>query len=349
MQRLLHGRLLYLIFGAFVAFLYVRTFPLRPEISPETTKAPHAEHAMEWWPSDFDTAAFEQALAREPATAITLLVLTAFMVGMGVGGFALTLRAFGSGRIRDLWRFTPPHGAGLPAWTFGELGRITLLTVMVALLLPFAHLSLFFRDSNGRPDTHLWLTLSMCVLDLFVIVAILAFASGKRSSPWKTFGVSRGGLSARIATSFRAYLAVFPWIFLLLFLAVEGVRAIGLKPPVEPIQRLIFQEHRPAVLVLTAVLACGIGPLAEELFFRGVVYTAIRQRTPRVVAILASSAAFSLLHTNLVGFLPIMALGCLLAYLYERTGSLISSLAVHIAHNTLLLSLALILRRLMTI
>ena len=345
MQRLLRGWLLYAIFGVLIGLLYVRAVPVKfGAATVGVVEAPSQKHALEWWPSNLDAAAFKQAAARSPAMACALSLLTVIMAGLGVGGLAVTLRALGNGRIRDVWRFP---SARLPAWTFEELGRITLLTVMIAMLLPFARLSFLFDELDGQPDTHLWLTLSMCVLDVFVIVAILAFALGKDASLRQTFGVSRGELAARLSIAFRAYLAAFPWLFLLLFLLVEGARAFGLKPPIEPIQQLIFQEHRPIILALTVILACVIGPLAEELFSRGVVYAAIRRRTSRVAAILASGAAFSALHANPVGFLPIMALGCLLAYRYERTGSLVSSVAVHIMHNTLLLSLALAFRLLM--
>nr|HPN66915.1 CPBP family intramembrane metalloprotease [Candidatus Omnitrophota bacterium] len=51
-------------------------------------------------------------------------------------------------------------------------------------------------------------------------------------------------------------------------------------------------------------------------------------------AIIAVSLVFSLLHLNIVSFFPILALGVLLAYLYERTGSIIPCIAVHVVHNT---------------
>ncbi len=62
---------------------------------------------------------------------------------------------------------------------------------------------------------------------------------------------------------------------------------------------------------------------------------------------LLSGAAFALIHTSPIGFLPIMVLGCLLAYLYERTGSLASPLAIHVLHNTFLMVLSMAFRRLM--
>ena len=103
----------------------------------------------------------------------------------------------------------------------------------------------------------------------------------------------------------------------------------------------------PLVIGLLVVLSCVIAPVAEELFFRGVLFAAVRQRLSRGWAILASGAAFALIHTNPVGFLPIMLIGSLLAYLYERTGSLAAPIAVHILHNTFLMSIGLVVRWLM--
>ena len=105
-------------------------------------------------------------------------------------------------------------------------------------------------------------------------------------------------------------------------------------------------EDRAGVVALTALLACVVGPVVEEVLFRGVLFSAVRTQTSRLVAMLISGGLFSALHTNLIGFLPILVLGCLLADLYERTGSLLSCISVHIVHNTLLMSFALILKAL---
>ena len=62
-----------------------------------------------------------------------------------------------------------------------------------------------------------------------------------------------------------------------------------------------------------------------------------------------TAAIFALVHTNVVGFLPIFLLGYLLADVYDRTGSLAAPLAVHIAHNTYLMSIALVMRHAMSV
>lgn len=82
------------------------------------------------------------------------------------------------------------------------------------------------------------------------------------------------------------------------------------------------------------VFVAVFGPIVEEMFFRGFMYPAVKKRLGFKTAFFGTSALFALLHTNLAGFLPIMILGMLLTYLFERTGTLVASCTVHILHNT---------------
>ena len=187
--------------------------------------------------------------------------------------------------------------------------------------------------------------IAMALLDAFIILAILAFAEGKRKAgAWQAVGFVRKSNKASVRLGVRSYVVAFPWLVLLLYGIVALANAFHLKIPAEPIQELIFQERRPWVFAITVLLACVLGPLAEECFFRGVLYPAMRQKTSRWVAMLVSGGLFGAIHTNLIGFLPITLLGCLLAYIYERTGSLTGSFLVHVAHNSLLLGSALVFR-----
>jgi len=355
MQQLLRGRIFYLALGLLIALLYawmLRGGP--PRVShdlPMYIKVPESladeepsEVSTEWWPNELEFARVQDVVKRQPLLGLVLWLLSLFAVGMTLGGLALGGWALATGRIRSLWS-TPARM--LPRWSFGELGRVVLLVVMIAGLLPFVRIALLASQHQWSLDTHVWMTVSMLFLDLLVVLAILTFAIGKGRSLRKMFGMSSARQVGRsIRVGFRGYLAVFPWIFMLLLLIVKLAQAFHIKPPFEPIHELILQEQRPAVLALTMLLACVVGPLAEEFFFRGMLYPAIRQRSSRLTAMLASAAVFSLIHTNLLGFLPIMVLGCLLADLYERTGSLSSPLFVHVVHNSFLISLALVFRQL---
>ena len=343
-QQLFRGRFLYLTFGLLVLLLYwreLRHHASRPQAMPEmSAPAPARPH----WPQELDLAAAQQRLAHRPLLAFVASLLSFFITGMSLGGVGLTGWALATGRLRQAWRLPPRR---FPPWSFAELWRLVMLTAILAALLPFAHLGLVALQPEREPDTHAWLVGSMLVLDTCVIFAIFAFAAGKRRSIWRAVGFSGRPLWPSIIAGLRGYVGVFPWLFALLFLIVEIAQRLGFQPPLEPIHELLFEEHRHAMLALTALLACGVGPVAEELLFRGVVYPTLRRRTGPVIAMLVSAAVFSAIHTSLVGFVPIMGLGVLLAYLYERTGSLISSLTVHIVHNTLLFGAAMLFRQIL--
>jgi len=341
-QRLLRGRLVYLLLGALVVALYVKAGLLRP--SPADGGPARAlEEVPGWWPQELDQARLRVAIDKAPALGAALSALTLILLGLGGGGLVLFVWGMSTGRIRGLWRFSSRWS---PQWSFGELARITLLVLFMAALLPF--LALVTAPPGGAWDHRAWMTVSMLILDVFAILLIVEFARSKGGSARSVLGLSGRHYRPSIATGLRGYLAVFPWLFVLLFAVVELARALHLRVPVEPIQELLFQEQRPLVLGLVVALACVVGPVAEELFFRGVVYSALRRRASRPAAIVLSGAAFSLAHTNWLGFLPITVLGGLLAYLYERTGSLAGPLAVHILHNTLLMSVTLVLRQLLS-
>ena len=98
--------------------------------------------------------------------------------------------------------------------------------------------------------------------------------------------------------------------------------------------------------MIISCLIAVFGPVIEEVFFRGFLYTALRKRMNILYSILISSCFFSLLHTNPLGFVPILALGMLLAYVREKTGSLVPSIGIHIMHNTALTGMMFFVREL---
>ena len=86
--------------------------------------------------------------------------------------------------------------------------------------------------------------------------------------------------------------------------------------------------------ILTFIFLGGlVGPVIEELVFRGMIYRAWESRWGWVPAALASSLLFALLHPNRFSqFFASLIHVCLL----RRTGSLRAAIVVHGAFNTLM-------------
>lgn len=90
--------------------------------------------------------------------------------------------------------------------------------------------------------------------------------------------------------------------------------------------------HRGGYFVI-----CLLGPLAEELVFRGAVLrTLLTWRADRPWLMIALSALlFALVHANPAQMPHAFIMGLLLGWMYQRTGSIAPGVAFHWANNTL--------------
>lgn len=87
-------------------------------------------------------------------------------------------------------------------------------------------------------------------------------------------------------------------------------------------------------LIYELLGSCLLIPIAEELIFRGVGYRRLRVLLGVGPAVLCSALIFGIVHFNLVQFIYAAILGCLLAFLYEKTGFFYAPVLGHMAANT---------------
>lgn len=90
-----------------------------------------------------------------------------------------------------------------------------------------------------------------------------------------------------------------------------------------------------APLILQILCLAILIPISEELIFRGLLYKRLRERGTFIQAALYSAVVFGLLHMNLVQMLYAFFLGLMLAYIYEKYGSIKAPIAAHMAMNLL--------------
>lgn len=83
------------------------------------------------------------------------------------------------------------------------------------------------------------------------------------------------------------------------------------------------------------LLICVQPAVVEELAFRGIIQTTLRDAMRPVDAIVVSAVAFSIMHWNGVVLVPFFLLGCYLGWLRLRTESLWPTMIAHFLHNLL--------------
>ena len=97
-------------------------------------------------------------------------------------------------------------------------------------------------------------------------------------------------------------------------------------------------DDSTVALVAVAILVTVVAPVAEEFFFRGFFFTALRNWKGLWPAAILTGITFGAIHagSSPVGYLvPLAALGVLLCLLYARTGSLYPCIALHCINNSI--------------
>ena len=92
------------------------------------------------------------------------------------------------------------------------------------------------------------------------------------------------------------------------------------------------------LFVLTTFL---VGPISEELFFRGFVYQGLKTRLPVTLALVIQALLFSLIHIdrNVPAKLWLVVLGLFLGWVYQKRQNLVMPICLHMAINVVVVGI----------
>src|SRR3954452_19851471 len=185
----------------------------------------------------------------------------------------------------------------------------------------------------GWSDLHERFVLAdTAVQDVLLIAGAYLVAAVSGPRPLYQLGVRRFRATRGLAYAALAFFGFF------LFLVVWQ-QLLDITQQDDLAQELGARDSA-ANLVFVAVLVCLIAPIAEELFFRGFMFGALRRPIGWVGAAVVTGVVFGLIHaggTDAVFLVPLAVLGFLLCWLYRQTGSLLPGMAVHAFNNALAL------------
>jgi membrane protease YdiL (CAAX protease family) len=159
-------------------------------------------------------------------------------------------------------------------------------------------------------------------------------------------GWSRSNLGlARVRLGLRSFpLQGLGWMLLVLvvYYVFAGLFAeFVLNPEQDDIaDELGLNDENVLVALVAVALIAVLAPIAEEMFFRGFVFSGLRSRMTLWPAALISGLVFGLVHapTGITTVIPLAVLGVALAWLYDKTGSLWPPILAHAINNGLALA-----------
>jgi membrane protease YdiL (CAAX protease family) len=169
------------------------------------------------------------------------------------------------------------------------------------------------------------------VQDLSFIGAALLFASISARPLPEQFGLRPTAFWPAVGWMAVAFAAFY--VFTLIWVAILGVSPDDTKLPDE-----LGVKDSTYALLAVAFLVAVVAPMAEEFFFRGFFYGALRNwRGPWPAAVL-TGLVFGAIHfgsAEAAFLLPLGFFGFSLCLLRERTGSLYPGIALHCVNNSL--------------
>ena len=96
----------------------------------------------------------------------------------------------------------------------------------------------------------------------------------------------------------------------------------------------IFAECGTAKRALLGVILVLVGPLVEEVLFRGALFRPMLKRNPAVIVVTFTSIAFALAHLVPQSFVPMVIAGAAMGIVRAQSGSLGPSLLLHATFNS---------------
>ena len=187
--------------------------------------------------------------------------------------------------------------------------------------------------------------LNSLLRDLSAAAFVIFLVTKRFGQQCHSIGLTTKNFLKNIKIGVLGYLAIIPAILVVLFILSAVVTKFSYEPPVQAVVQIYLKETGTNILFFFTLFVTIVGPVIEEIFFRGFTYKTFRQRWGVRWALIASAGVFAGLHLSVVAFFPIFLLGIFLAYLYETTGSLVPSMTVHMIHNLVMVSMTLVFKK----
>jgi uncharacterized protein len=231
--------------------------------------------------------------------------------------------------------FPPPQPPELPEgarprwpWWYGPLGFFAG-AVAGLLTAGIAWAALGVDDPNDSPGAIIVGTL---LLDGSLVAVALLFASFvRRPKPWH-FGLRR-----------TPFWPAVGWaaLGLVSFYVLAAIYTVAVQPDVEQtVAEDLGADQSTIGLVAAGFMIICVAPFAEEFFFRGFFYGALRTKFSVAVAAIIDGLLFGLIHfqggtDGLLIVPPLAVLGIVFCLVYEQTRSLYPVIALHSINNSI--------------
>ena len=230
-----------------------------------------------------------------------------------------------------------------PTWGPLEALWVYLTALLTVALLATPFFGLFPDSSTARG-------LASIAVALAQAGVLLAWLRWRHPGAAAAIGLRAPERLRALLAGIRFGIVLYPATVLVAGTALQALLGFLTGGTVSPPQQ-IPSDLPPLGVAVFGVYAVVVAPFAEELFFRGILFSALEARRGFGVAALLSSLAFAAVHyvpapwPDAVLLMAVMIpTGFGLAWIRSRRGSLYASIGAHLAFNVIGLALIAVFR-----
>lgn len=220
-------------------------------------------------------------------------------------------------------RLLPPADGPPAPWGLWDILKVAALFGLVSEGLRFLCVDGGALPMLGRGDWY-----AVIFARIFLIGCIILVVIEERKGALSQLGL-RGPFIRGILIGLAAFVALQAPLGMYEAAEMHYVKRVDLQ---ETLVALVFTRD-VYVVVLIAIAAVVVAPVAEELLFRGFLQPAAERWFGTWPAVFLSAVFFAVAHPQFGVMLPMFILGLTSAWLFARTRSLVASITLHAANN----------------
>lgn len=225
-------------------------------------------------------------------------------------------------------------------WGVGEALLIFAISFILASISTFFIYQVLKAAFSQTTAAFLLIFTSSVVLYAFLLAGTFYSVKVRHGSTLSALGLRLQGAGKAIAWGLGLGVPLFLGAIFVAYLSSEVFTNNNPDVVQQQVSKISGGNVSGWLIALLAITLVVLAPVCEEIFFRGYLYPALRNRMARNPAMIVNGLIFAAAHFELFGFLPRFLLGWGLCYIYERNRTLAGPMTGHGLYNGLILLLS---------
>jgi len=237
-----------------------------------------------------------------------------------------------------------PSGEKEKRWWRADWSIAEVVIALIAVFGVYNAVGVAIILSTEDVATRLFYSYLLYALLLCPLISVSVFIILRRHHRgWKELGIRWGNAGRTVLSGIIGGAVALLSSYAIYFIVVIVFRLLtGRTPGTSESQNM--QTLTGPALFLAVLGVVVLAPVFEEIFFRGLLYSALRRRLGVALGVLVSAIVFGVLHFEPLSLLSLSMVGAIFAYLYERTESLFAPMLAHAVYNGVVILIALLSR-----